>query len=113
VLEGNLQVNTNKTAPIPFINKRNVEGLRLPTFFNERLNTPEEDKYSYLGLTVDRRLTWNQHLQNVTKKCKMALTVGQRTFGKTWGLKLQMVHWLYTNLVRPMITYGSRIRWSK
>jgi hypothetical protein len=110
-LREKLQVNTNKTALLPFINKRNLEGLRLPTFFNERLNTAEEVKY--VGLTVDRRLTWNQHLQNVTKKCKMALTVGQRTFGKTWGLKLQMVHWLYTMVVRPMITYGSIIRWSK
>jgi hypothetical protein len=31
------QVNPSKTALIPFTNKKNLEGLRLHTFFNERL----------------------------------------------------------------------------
>jgi hypothetical protein len=67
----------------------------------------------FLGLTLDRSLTWNQQVQNVTNKCKMALMVGRRTFGKTWGLKPQMVQWLFTAVVRPMITYGSLIWWPK
>jgi hypothetical protein len=91
-LKEKLQVNPSKTALIPFTDKKNLEGLRLPTFFTERLKIAGEVKY--LGLTPDRRLTWNQHLQNVTNKCKMALMVGRRTFGKTWGLKPQMVQWL-------------------
>jgi hypothetical protein len=103
LLKGKATVNPNETALIPFINKRNLS-LRLPTFFNERLNTSGEVKY--LGLTLDRRLTWNQYVQNVTNKCKMALMVGHRTLGKTWGLKPQMVQWLYTAVVRPMIAYG-------
>jgi hypothetical protein len=69
-----LQVNQNKTALIPFTNKKNLEGLRLPTFFKEHLNIAGEVKY--LGLTLDRRLTWNQHLQNVTNKRKLALIEG-------------------------------------
>jgi hypothetical protein len=67
-LSEKLQVNPCKTTFIPFTNKKNLEGLRLPAFFNEHLNIAGEDKY--LGLTLDRRLTWNQHLQNVTNKCK-------------------------------------------
>jgi hypothetical protein len=55
-----LQVNPSKTALIPFTNKKNLEVLRLPTSFNEHLKIPGEVKY--LGLTLDRRLTRNQHL---------------------------------------------------
>jgi hypothetical protein len=62
-LKEKLQVNPSKTALIPFTDKKNLEGLRLPTFFNERLKIAGEVKY--LGLTLDRRLKWNQHLQNV------------------------------------------------
>jgi hypothetical protein len=46
-------------------------------------------------------------------KCKMALMVGRRTFGKTWELKPQMPQWPYTAVVRLMIIYGSLIRWPK
>jgi hypothetical protein len=105
------QVNPSKIALIPFTNKKNLQHLRLHTFFNECLKLAGEVKY--LGLTLDRRLIWNQHLQNVTNKCKMALMVGQITFGKTWGLKLRMVQWLYTAVVTPTITYGSLIWWPK
>jgi hypothetical protein len=43
----------------------------------------------------------------------MALIVGRRTFGKTWGLKPRRVQRLYTALVRPRIIYGSQILWPK
>jgi hypothetical protein len=111
VCKGKLQVNPSKTALIPFTNKKNLEVLRLPTFFNEHLKIAGEVKY--LGLTLHRRLTWNQHLEKITNKCKMVLMVGRRTFEKTWGLKPQMVQWLYTAAVRPMIIYGSLIWWAK
>jgi hypothetical protein len=60
-LREKLHIHPNKTALIPFINKRNLDGMRLPTFFNECLNTAVEVKY--IGLTLDRRLICNQHLQ--------------------------------------------------
>jgi hypothetical protein len=110
-LKEKLQVNPSKTALIPFTDKNNLEGLILPTFFNERLKIAGEVKY--LGVIMDRRLTWNQYLENVTNKCKMALIVGRRTFGKTWGLKPRMVQRLYTAIVRSMIIYGSLISWQK
>jgi ribonuclease HI len=43
----------------------------------------------------------------------MALMAAKRSFGKTWGLKPRMVHWLYTTVVRPIITYGCLVWWPK
>jgi hypothetical protein len=34
-------------------------------------------------------------------------------FGKTWGLKAKVVYWLYTAVVRPIVTYPATIWWSR
>jgi hypothetical protein len=31
--------------------------------------------------------------------------------GKTWGLELKKVHWLYTVVVRPMLMYVAIVWW--
>lgn len=36
-----------------------------------------------------------------------------KAVGKTLILKLSMVHWLHTTVVRPMITYDMLIWWPK
>lgn len=37
----------------------------------------------------------------------------RRSFGKKWGLKSKMVLWLYTMVVKPIISYASIIWWPK
>ena len=35
--------------------------------------------------------------------------VGRRMLGKKWGLSPKITCWLYTAIVRPMLTYGSEL----
>ena len=62
---------------------------------------------------MDCRLNWNLHLQKMTDKCKRVLMTTRRTIGKTWGLKPHMTYWLYTMVVRLVITYGCLVWWPK
>jgi hypothetical protein len=34
-------------------------------------------------------------------------------FGKTWGRKPKVVYWIYTVMVRPIVTYGVTIWWPR
>lgn len=45
----------------------------------------------------------------VVKKAKLAHWVCRGGFGKTWGLKAKVVYWLYTVVIRPIITCASLI----
>jgi ribonuclease HI len=109
--EQNLSVNPKKTNFIIFTRKRKLEGLRNPILFGERLELVDQVKY--LGVILDTKLTWNNHLDYVIKKAKTALCCCRRAMGQTWGLSPKVSMWMYRAIVRPIVTYASIIWWTK
>ena len=65
----------------------------------------------YLGITLDRRLNWNMHLQRQVERTSIALGQCCRAVGKTWGLTPKTAMWIYTAVIRPMILYGTIVWW--
>jgi hypothetical protein len=51
---------------VPFTRKRDLRGLKEPTLSRHKLHLANEVKY--LGLTLDKGLTWKTQLGNVTKQ---------------------------------------------
>jgi len=35
------------------------------------------------------------------------------TKGKTWGLKTRVLQWIYSMVIRPILTYGSMVLWPR
>jgi len=107
----NLSVNPEKTVIVPFTKRRNMEDLKIPTLFGTNLQFAREVKY--LGVILDAKLTWNQHIEHAIKKSRMALMATKRAVGRTWGLSPYIVQWLYTTVVRPKLNYAATIWWPK
>jgi hypothetical protein len=106
-----LRVNPQKTALIPFTYKSRDRNITKPTLFGERLTLLREVKY--LGVILDDKLTWNQHIDSKLNRAKLCKATCRRSFGKKWGLKPSMVIWLYAMVVRPFITYAATVWWPK
>jgi ribonuclease HI len=106
-----LSVNPDKTVIVPFTTKRKLEKLRAPKLYGKKLEFTSSVKY--LGVWLDAKLTWNKHLEHVTKKATMLMHMCRRAYGQTWGLRPGVVHWLYTAVIRPVIAYGSLVWWPK
>jgi len=105
-----LNISPHKTAIVPLTNRRNTEGLGPLTLYGKELTMLNRVKY--LGVTLDSKLNWNQHLQKITNKQQTTYAVVQRTCGKKWGLRPNRVHWLYTRVIRPSILHGTLMLWS-
>jgi hypothetical protein len=58
------------TVVIPFTRKRNLKGLKKPTLFNKMIQLTSEIKY--LGITLDKGLTWKKHLNNIINRAYRA-----------------------------------------
>ena len=61
----------------------------------------------YLGVILDWKLSWTEHVETQCEKAKKNLMVCRRLVGKTWGLSPRTNAWVYTAIVRPLITYGA------
>jgi hypothetical protein len=106
-----LSSNPKKMAVMPFTRKRNIKGLTELIHYNKRIQLSSEVKY--LGLTLDKGLTWKKRLDKVTDKAYKVFWTCRGTFGKTWELKPKVVHWIYTAVVRPIVTYAATIWWPR
>lgn len=105
-----LNVNPSKTVIVPFTRRKKVTLTQL-SLDGVQIRFSEEVKH--LGVTLDKKLNWNSHLDKAITKGTNALWVCSKTLGKTWGLRPNMVHWIYSAIVRPKITYASLIWWPK
>ena len=106
-----LSINPAKTIIVPFTRKKNLESLSRLRLGPAALSTSRSVKY--LGVTLDNKLTWNEHLDSTIRKAKWSLLTTRRFASSTWGMKPHIALWIYRQIVRPQITYGSLVWWPK
>ena len=72
-----LSVNPDKTEMALFTCKRILTGMKPILFFGKELT--RTDQVKHLGIILDSKLTWKEHLQY---KCKKAVALCHRIVGK-------------------------------
>ena len=63
----------------------------------------------FLGITLDNKLNWNEHVNKQIKKAKNILMQCRKVVGPTWGLNPKTALWIYTAIVRPTLCYGAMV----
>ena len=100
-----LKISTLKTQVMIWSTQRNFSRPTNITHKNESI--PILDSVKYLGITLDSKLNWNEHVDNITKKCLKQLFKARMAIGKNWGTGPKTTKWIYTAVVRPSISYGA------
>ena len=65
------------------------------------------DHTKYLGVTIDRHLTWDHHIKDKINSTKRVLIATSRALAHKWGPKPKYTQWMWTSVLRPRITYGA------
>ncbi len=105
-----LNFNASKTEAVFFTRRRKLPTYKPLTVNGEKVEY--SDGCKYLGVYIDKKLTWTQHVQEKIDKCKKLLHSVKATVGKRWGVNPQLVRWAYTGIVRPTLAYASHVWWS-
>ena len=68
-----------------------------------------KEQVKYLGLTLDKKLHWNKHIEDKVRSAKKFISHVAHITRKNWGPKPQLMRWAYLGIVRPRLTYASMI----
>ena len=82
-----LVVNPQKTNIMIFTKKYKPETIEPLRFEGQEISFT--DTVKYLGVLLDPKLNWKQHLIDKRKKFYSSMWVCRRAIGKTWGINPQ------------------------
>ena len=105
--QSGLTLSHLKTHCVMFTNRRNWSFSKPLKVDGEEVKMKNSTKF--LGLILDSKLLWNDHIENVCKKSKGILMQCRKAVGPTWGFKPSTMRWIYEAMVRPIFSYGAVI----
>lgn len=109
--EKGLRVNPTKTTAVLFTRKTRIDNFQPPSIFGCALSRSTSMKY--LGVVIDSKLNWKQHLETKLAKASKAFWQCRRAFGRNWGLTPNIILWFYEAIIRPIVSYGSIVWWKR
>ena len=95
-----------KTGAIVFSNRRIPENFSI-TIDGNRVVPQKHIKI--LGMTLDSKLNWGSHIDDVVNKCEKVLNLMRLLSGTKWGAESKPLLQIYQALVRSKLDYGGEI----
>ena len=101
-----IDLNVGKTQAIVFSKGRKIPETRVK--LNNQL-IPWANEVEYLGLILDKKLTYKSHFEKIVKKFKSARAVLYPMLGWKSELSVKNKLLLYKSMLRPVVSYACQI----
>lgn len=101
----NISVNSDKSTATTFATRRG----NCPSVSLDGSPIPEVANPNYLGLTLDRRLTWRPHLLKKRKQAEDRVREFYWLMGRRSKLPTSTKIMIYKTIIRPVWTYGIQL----
>ena len=100
-----INVNATKCVHITFTLRRES----CPPIRINNIQIPEQDKVRYLGIHLDRRLTWSRHIESKLTQMKLKSSQIHWLIGPRSALDLDYKVLLYKAIIKPIWLYGIQL----
>jgi hypothetical protein len=98
----------DQKSKVMIITKKRPRNRREIKIFNNNI-LPQADTKNYLGITIDRRLNFNQHIDKITGKSIKIVHALSRSVKINWGLRHDVLRIIYTGAILPILSYGAPV----
>lgn len=100
-----IKLNETKSTLVSFsLRKSSCPPIKL----NQK-NIPQSNSTKYLGIHLDRRLTWSTHILKKKEQLSLIYRKMHWLLGKKSKLKLETKIILYKSVIKPIWTYGIQL----
>ena len=103
-----LSVNPKK-AEAMLVTKKSKYHLPNIKIFKDQIQYKNTVKY--LGVYIDRRLTWSFHITQKIQKAFGTLWMCKSAINQTWGLGVKQIIWILQSIVTPGFLHGALVWW--
>lgn len=107
--ETGLSVNPEKSNVMNFSKCHNRKLTIDITLFGKAIK--QTDNFKYLGIHLDEKLLWNNHIDKIITKSRRTLWAVKSMVARSWGLNPKRMLWVYQQIILPRITYGCIVWW--
>ena len=97
-----IKVNENKSAHISFTLRKEI----CPAVTINNIQIPQKQTVKYLGLHLDAKLTWKQHLAKKKQQINIKTLELQWLLGRNSRLSIDNKLLIYKTIIKPIWTYG-------
>ncbi|XP_072389548.1 uncharacterized protein [Diabrotica undecimpunctata] len=98
-----LQISAEKSKVIIFT-RHNMKPMQQITI--DCIEFPMDTNVKYLGITLDKKLTWKLHIEQIETKCNKGLNFLKSIMRSWWGAEPQTALIFYKGYIRSIIDYG-------
>lgn len=103
LIKWKIKTNPNKTQAILYTQKRHPPNGNV-THYGEEIEW--QDDVKYLGVTLDKRLTWSKHVENSVQKAKSKQKLLSPLLNPSCKLNISLKLKIYKSLIQPILTYA-------
>lgn len=97
-----IKASASKSTHITFALRRG----ECPPVSLDGSNLPQENTVKYLGMHIDRRLTWREHIKAKRDQANLKLRNINWLIGRQSTLSLENKLLIYKSILKPVWTYG-------
>lgn len=89
------------------VTKKKIDNKQVLTLYSKPMERVRV--FKYLGLWIDDKYTWKNHIEKVETKCKKVLNLMRCLAGLAWGADREVLLHIYRALLRATLDYGCMV----
>lgn len=108
--DNKIRFNELKSKVMLLTRRKRRERKELEIYLNYKL-LKQVNTLKYLGIILDSKLTFRQHVTAMTDKCTKLIFTLSKSAKLNWGLNYAALKTIYTGGILPLLLYGAPV-WS-
>ena len=88
--------------------RKRKEQKTVAVYLNNKI-IPQVQKLKYLGIIIDSKLTFREHINYVAEKCTKLIFALSKSAKINWGLGHKALKTIYVGGILPLLLYGAPV----